>query len=266
MVATILAFVVLENFFAFPVFADSSGVVLRALFPNPVGSDTYEWVLVENTSAQTVDTGAFRIRDTVGTVHTASIGAALASGELRLLSATQSAVTLNNTGDTVQLLNNGTVVQESANYGSVTEGDVWLWTDEEWTAVPESEFWDRLAEKNWSGLETEAPDEKEVNDGSEEMAALVDESATSDIPIASPTPKNIPQNYRSPQLEYSRPPPAAAANKPQLHLPEYDFDAEKARFVVWKKQALLGTLSLCLGGIWWLLISWKLVWDWWQSL
>lgn len=228
----------------------SAAVRLRAIYPNPPGSDEGEWVAVENLDA--TPSGKFSLRDTVGSVKTYTLDS-LPASELRLIYATQSGITLNNTGEAVELLAEGIVLERSPPYVASAEGRVWLQLESGWREVALSEFNDRAERRNWlvgpestSNEERESIDPPQTSDLDRGETKPVDSAPTSVIPSIRP-------EYRLPRLQATST-ATVAANWSWPIPPEPDYQAEIDLFLDWKRRALLGSLALLFGGGCWLLL------------
>lgn len=104
-------------------------IELSELFPNPQSpqSDAIdEFIELFNPTGQDVDISGWKLRDDSGAEYIIK-NKIIQSGYRLAIKATESKITLNNTGDTIQLINpNGEVVDESANYGDAQEGLGWI--------------------------------------------------------------------------------------------------------------------------------------------
>jgi hypothetical protein len=108
---------------------------LSELFPNPASpqtDSTDEFIELFNPTGNEVDLSGWKLKDESGTEYIIKDKAIAAAARLSIKS-TDSGITLNNTGDSVQLINpNGEVVDESANYGDAQEGLGWIKTSGQW--------------------------------------------------------------------------------------------------------------------------------------
>ncbi len=244
-------------------------VKLRAIYPNPPGSDDGEWVAVENVGAS-VSGELYSIRDAVGTVKNFSIES-LAVNELRLIYASQSGITLNNAGESVELLSQGILLESSPSYMASEEGKVWLQLDSGWREVSLADFFERLIHRNWSVVED--PQAIDTDELEPSLPTLLPQSLPFDqgqrLPTAAPagSPPLKPPDRRLPQLK-RLPIASAAASWDWPTAPEPDYQAEIATYARWKREALFGSLSLMFaGGCWLILISPSLmaVWQWFRD-
>jgi len=101
---------------------------LSELLPDPASpqSDTTdEFVEIYNPNTFTVDLAGWKLRDEAGTEFIIKSKSVEANSHIAVF-ITESKITLNNSGDSVQLIDpNGQVVSESANYGTAEEGLSW---------------------------------------------------------------------------------------------------------------------------------------------
>jgi len=108
---------------------------LSELFPNPASpqtDSTDEFIELFNPTGNEVDLSGWILKDESGTEYIIKDKTIAAATRLSIKS-TDSGITLNNTGDSVQLINpNGEVVDESANYGAAQEGLGWIKSAGQW--------------------------------------------------------------------------------------------------------------------------------------
>jgi hypothetical protein len=108
---------------------------LSELFPNPASpqSDTTdEFIEIYNPSGSDTDLSGWKLKDESGAEFIIK-DKVIISGSRLAISTIESKITLNNTGDSVQLINpNGEVVDESANYGDANEGLAWIKIGGQW--------------------------------------------------------------------------------------------------------------------------------------
>ncbi|MCD8484684.1 hypothetical protein LRY65_04555 [Candidatus Woesebacteria bacterium] len=249
---------------------DVGGVRVRAVFPNPQGSDTTEWILIENNGSQPLTSGEITVRDTEGSVHGFTVAEEIAAGDFLFLPATVSGIALNNSTDTVEIVQNNTVMFTSKPYQDAEEDQVWWVSDENaWQWSPVAEFLVRLdngdfavspssqEEENTSptpdlqGLPAVTPHPASVNEA--------DPESTPDTPLVTPTP----YLGQSPHLEASLATLSAQQQMPSepLAFPQFDFSAQEDRFMQWKRQALLGSLLMIFSGGCFLVICVPYFWE-----
>lgn len=108
---------------------------LSELFPDPISpqsDSTDEFIEIYNPNAFTVDLSGWKLRDEAGKEFIIKNKSIQANSHLAIF-ITESKITLNNSGDSVQLINpNNQVVSESANYGPAKEGLSWSYIDGTW--------------------------------------------------------------------------------------------------------------------------------------
>ncbi|MEX1997393.1 MAG: lamin tail domain-containing protein [Candidatus Andersenbacteria bacterium] len=106
-----------------PVYPDT--IVINEFLPNPVGADTAgEFIELKNIGSAAVVLAGWQLDDAVGGSSTFTIGAgtSLGAGAIISLARTETNLALNNTQDTVRLLDPAGVVKSSFTYTSAPEG------------------------------------------------------------------------------------------------------------------------------------------------
>lgn len=253
-------------FFAFVHTVDAqTSVLIRALLPNPTGSDTTEWILIENIGEDTVDADSLVLQDVEGSVKTYTIQQSLLTREFVFVSATQSGIALNNAQDRVELLFQGQKVAESLAYTDAQNDQVW-WQSEDgdWQWEDKNLFLERMKTGDFALV-------------AQEKEATVTASPTPQGSVPETTAKNkkvleTPVSAQEPSEEYqgkkhdllladTAVPTYLKKSLQDIPFPEFDFDTETERFVLWKKQALQGSLGLIVGGMAWLIVCFPY---WWQ--
>ncbi len=243
---------------------------LRAIYPNPPGNDTGEWLAVENNGTASVAAGLASLRDKFGSTKTYLLPA-LSAQELKIITASESGITLNNTREAVELLKQNVVIDASPEFVASQEGMVFIQLNEGWREISLAEYLERQLNRNWSTVAvTEDDDSTEPDTTTATVSATFtplpwatliapapDRAAkqvelSSDLPTqASPAP--LP--YRVPHLFTGSPARASPAGELNWPLPpEPDYDAEMQVFLDWKRRALFGSLALVWGGLCWLLL------------
>ena len=108
---------------------------LSEVFPDPASPQidtTDEFVEIFNSTDQEVDLSGWKITDESGEEYLIKDKAILPNSRLAIY-APESKITLNNTGDVVSLLDpNGSIVDESADYGNAEPGLSWSKIDGVW--------------------------------------------------------------------------------------------------------------------------------------
>lgn len=115
----------------------SSAVLLSELLPDPEGSDaTDEWIAVVNSGSATVNLAGWTLRD--GSKEFVVDAATIAAGEELIFSVGETKISLNNSGETIELLDPFGAVIDSATYAAGESG--WAWArfeaDWNWTSEP----------------------------------------------------------------------------------------------------------------------------------
>lgn len=127
--------------------ADSPVVVLRAM--SAVPSAGSEWIALENTSGASISGQIWSIRDVQGSVKTWVLPG-LGPYELKMFSGTETKISLNNTGDQVELLQGNMVVQSSAPYEELTSGSIWVLLGEAWFEMTQEDWDERWPVRDWT--------------------------------------------------------------------------------------------------------------------
>ena len=106
-----------------PRIAPPAGVVITSLLPNPVGDDEQlEAIAIQNRDSVAVSLVGWIVRDRSGT--TSNLTGALAPGHSRTFRRNGQAMSLNNAGDAVDLVNPAGTVVQSVTYEAVDEGEL----------------------------------------------------------------------------------------------------------------------------------------------
>lgn len=100
-------------------------MVIKEFLPNPAGKDQDgEYVTLRNDTRAAVNLDGWKVKDASGKAHTIR-GKILGAGEELTLPYAQTKITLNNSGETIQLLSAaGELVDELSYSGSAVEGRV----------------------------------------------------------------------------------------------------------------------------------------------
>lgn len=105
--------------------AENATLLIARLLPNPVGSDRdKEEVTVKNVSEQTIDLEGWKLRDLAGKTWSLSSLDLLLQGQEKSITRQGQPMALNNSGDTIELIDPNENVVDSVTYGRVEEGEV----------------------------------------------------------------------------------------------------------------------------------------------
>lgn len=126
--------------------AESPAVILRGMSAVPAAGS--EWIALENTNGATISAQVWSVRDVQGSIKTWSVPA-LQPYELKMFSGVETKISLNNTGDQVELLQNGLVVQSSAPYEELLSGSIWLLLSDGWREVTIEDWEQRWPLREW---------------------------------------------------------------------------------------------------------------------
>jgi PKD repeat protein len=115
-----------------------AGLVINELFPNPTGSDDGEFIELYNKSDETINISGLKLDDEDGGSRPFVFDddTVIEAGEYRVFSKTETKLALNNTTDSVRLLDASNAVLSSVDYDGVIEGasyglnteDTWQWS------------------------------------------------------------------------------------------------------------------------------------------
>ena len=116
------------------------GVVINELIPSPTGKDEEEeWFELKNISNQEIDISNWKIQDIIGSVKTYIFpeGTKIKAQSYLILTRPISKITLNNSGDGLQLIQPDNNVIDAVSYKKAPTGasyslisDKWTWTDQ----------------------------------------------------------------------------------------------------------------------------------------
>jgi len=121
----------------------SNEIILNELLPNPEGSDNQEWIELFNKSFQTVNLNGWSLRDASGRTYVIDnsdfVDIYIEGRGFFVVPRSVSSIALNNSGDTVELLNSGNTVIDSVVYDTKAQDNTsfarnntgdWQWTKE----------------------------------------------------------------------------------------------------------------------------------------
>lgn len=110
----------------------STTIILSELLPNPATSDTTdEWIEIQNIGQESVTLRNWQLTDTVRTFTIPE--QTLAPEEYALLSIEDTSISLNNTGDTVYLIDGLGAIVQGTTYENATSGESWSYAAGSWT-------------------------------------------------------------------------------------------------------------------------------------
>lgn len=237
--------------------------LVRAIYPNPPGSDTGEWVMIENPDSATVSANVLTLSDTQGSLKTWRMTTPLEPQSLTTFLFSQTGISLNNAKDGVVLASGSGVLDTSAEYVNADEGFVWWRSTTGWTYSLAADFQGRAALRQW---ELPVPED---DSGHDPEPTTVVASPTPVPRVMSPSaakrevsqPENV-TAVPSPSLAPLKLPTLIAVTTPYVPRtplpsapPIPDPDAEVATFVAWQKQAIGGSLAVMFAGVCWLTIA-----------
>ncbi|MBT7553431.1 PKD domain-containing protein, partial [bacterium] len=114
-----------------PIDFDLSDLIISEFIPNPVGSDDYEWIELQNKSNKNIDLLAWHLDDQDGgsRPYVFSTSTLILSGGFLIVSREESGLTLNNSNDQVRLLTPLQEVWQEIDYEKIPEGQSMAWDD-----------------------------------------------------------------------------------------------------------------------------------------
>jgi hypothetical protein len=161
-----------------------SGIVINEILPSPEGADAEnEWIEIFNQNNFEVNLSGWQIRDTIGQAKTFTFPeeTKISSQEYLIFSRPKTKITLNNSGDGLELIQPDGQIIDRINYGKAPQGESynltlagWFWssiiTPGELNKVP-SQAVESLEEDKKPNVEKEGEE-----DGSEKGLAAISES------------------------------------------------------------------------------------------
>lgn len=112
-----------------------TGIVLNEILPSPEGPDAQEeWIEIFNQNGFKVDLSGWKIKDSVGSVKTYTFptGAAITSYGYLVLTRPATKITLNNSGDTLYLVQPNEETLDSVAFGKAPRAQSYNRTTSEW--------------------------------------------------------------------------------------------------------------------------------------
>lgn len=152
----------------------SSSVLLSELLPDPEGSDaTDEWIAVVNSGSTAVNLAGWTLRD--GSKEYVVDSATIAAGEELIFSVAETKISLNNSGETIELVDPFDAVIDSTTYADGESG--WSWAryeaDWNWTSEPTPGAANILATSE-DGSSDEAGSESESGGGDSGVISITE--------------------------------------------------------------------------------------------
>lgn len=256
-------------------------VVLRAVLPNPTGSDSQEWIDLENVSAATVAAQLVVLADTEGSVTRYQLEVDLQPNELRRLTATQSGITLNNSKEQVELWWNGEWQASSPVMTDADEDQVWVQLDGGWTVLNLADYEERRAYRRWQegvdspdeataevsspGVTPRASPKSQTAVNADSRISQFDAEPAVEEAAAASTSAVPYHTLRFPELLPTQVASASAETVPNISAlrPPRPDSEEVDRYQWWKRRAVGGSLLMLWGGATLSLLSWPPLWRWW---
>lgn len=97
------------------------GIVFNEILPSPEGADAEkEWIELYNQNDFDVDLSGWTIKDTIGSAKTYTLNAKIPANGYLVLSRPETKITLNNTGDGLNLINPDKEIVDSVDFGKAS--------------------------------------------------------------------------------------------------------------------------------------------------
>jgi len=116
----------------------SKGIIINEILPAPEGADaTEEWIEIFNQNDSEVDLTDWKIKDKIGTTtsYVFPAGKKIAAKEYLVLTRPVTKITLNNSGDGLEIINPNNEVIDTVDFGSALKnqsynrtGSGWIWS------------------------------------------------------------------------------------------------------------------------------------------
>jgi len=114
-----------------------SGVIFSEILPSPKGADSEnEWIELFNKNDFKVNLQGWTIEDKEGRTKTFTINKEIPTKGYIVLSRPETGITLNNSGDTLELKNPSGKITDSVNYGKASAGESYSKIDNNWNWTP----------------------------------------------------------------------------------------------------------------------------------
>ena len=106
-------------------------LIISEFIPNPVGSDDYEWIELQNRADQKIDLLGWYLDDQEGgsRPYVFATSTVILSGDFLVVSRELSGLTLNNSEDSIRLLTPLQEVWQEVAYNKIPEGQTMAWDD-----------------------------------------------------------------------------------------------------------------------------------------
>ena len=122
-----------------PLIAESvsypAGIVFNEILPSPEGADAEEeWLELKNTNNQEVDISGWKIQDIIGSTKTYIFpeGTKIKANDYLVLTRLISKITLNNSGDGLQLIQPNGNILDNVTYGKASLGQSYNRIESDW--------------------------------------------------------------------------------------------------------------------------------------
>jgi hypothetical protein len=259
----------------------ASDIFVRAMLPNPPGSDALEWILLEREPGASFSAEVV-IQDGLGATQTYSFLPLFVSGDQFRLMKAESGLSLNNDADWVEIWQEGDLLDKSETYPSMAEGFVWTRLGTGWQSLSPEAFAIRLADQDWDTVHPSpspnpsptpelptvrpspraSPPLQPPSSSPQATSPTTSRQPESAVATIQPSPSAIPYQewLAMPRLFAVRQKEllATSSARPLVSPPAYpqlDGEGERHRFYDWQKRAILGAFGFLLAGVCFVLLA-----------
>jgi len=111
-----------------------TGIIFNEILPSPEGADAEEeWIEIFNQNDFDVDLSGWTIKDTTGSAKTYTLNAKIPANGYLVLSRPQTNITLNNSGDGLNLINPNKEIIDSIDFGKAFLNQSYNRVESDWT-------------------------------------------------------------------------------------------------------------------------------------
>lgn len=229
-------------------------LVLRGM--SAVPTEGSEWIALENVSSSTISAQTWSVRDVQGSIKTWMIPV-IQPFELRVFMSTETKISLNNTGDQLELLHGAEVVQSSAPYENLASGGLWVLLSAGWQELSVEEWEKRWPTRDWS-VSAPSPTPSSIVPSPQSSPRMTPSStpfvvlpSPPAVPSSVPSPTSLVSEWWSeialPKVGFQASTSAEVDIPPIWEREPGNFSQEKEVFESWKKRIYLRLASV-LGG------------------
>ncbi len=272
----------------------ASDYFIRAVLPNPVGSDTQEWILLEK-SPTASNVATLVVKDGLGAVQSYEKQVSFSYDNLASLPRSESGLSLNNDADWVELWQSGAIIDQSGLFENLSEGFVWTRLATHWLALSAQDFERRLEDHDWeeesdnqkendqdedNNAEDE-PNEKPHEEPNETQKSLASNHGAVTPESVAPeqqTDQSILQSPSTPEVQYQQwliipqlAAPLLATRSASITprsppaYPQIEGESERQQFELWRQKAILGGFGFLFSGMCFVIVALPPVCHWYNE-